>query len=181
MKQIKTNSWKIINSILIICLFTYFIKENSNLKKHKTRIAYVDNLKIFNDFNMTKELTKQNEEKYKPQIKTYDSLVNAIKFLETDLQKLKTIPNKRKTEYAKLQKTVVEKDKELKQIQAYVQSEISNKTWKRINEYIKSYGEKFNLDIILGAQGQGNIMYGKDNVNITEEFLKYANRKYEGN
>lgn len=181
MKILKKNVWKIINSLLIICLFTYFVKENGNLKKHKTRIAYVDNLKIFNDFNMTKELTKQNEEKYKSQIATFDSLVNAIKSLETDLQKLKTIPNKRKMEYAKLQKIVVEKDKELKQIQAYVQGEISTKTWKRINEYIKSYGEKFNLDLILGAQGQGNIMYGKDNVDITEEFIKYANHKYEGN
>lgn len=181
MELLKKHLWKIINSILIIGFILYFVNYKSTQEKHKNKIVYIDNIKIFNEFNMTKDLTKENEAKYKGQIKEFDSLVNTIKAMETELQKLKTIPNKKKLTYAKLQKIVIEKDKELKQLQNYVQNDISSKTWKRLNNYIKEYGTKYNLDLIIGAQGNGTIMYGKDNVNITEVFLKYANKKYEGN
>lgn len=181
MKLLKNNAWELINSILIIGLLLYFVNYTITQEKHKNKIVYVDNIKIFKKFNMTKDLTKEIENKYKGQIKEFDSLVNVIKTMEINLQKLKTISNAKKLAYAKLQKIVVEKDKELKKIQGFVQNEISTKTWKRLNEYIKEYGKKYNFDIILGAQGNGTIMYGKENVDITDVFLKYANNKYEGN
>lgn len=181
MEIIKKNIWQLFNTLLLVGLIIYFVNYKTTQEKHKNKIVFIDNIKIFSDFNMTNDLTKQNEDKYKGQIKEFDSLVSTIKTMETNLQKLKSISNKKKLAYAKLQKIIVEKDKELKQIQSYVQNDISKKTWKRLNEYITEYGKKYNLDIIMGAQGNGSIMYGKDNVDITDVFLKYANKKYEGN
>jgi len=181
MEFLKKNLWKVINTLLIIGFALYFINYTITQRKHKNKIVFIDNVKVFSDFNMAKDLTKQNENKYKSQIKEFDSLVKTIKEMETKLQKLKTISNSKKMAYAKLQKIVVEKDNELKKIQNFVQNDISSKTWKRLNEYIQNYGKKYNLDIIMGTQGNGNIMYGKDNVDITDVFLKYANKKYEGN
>lgn len=178
----KANLWNIINSILIICLFSYILVTTLSQKDDsKSKIVYVDNIKLFTDFNMTKDLNKQNEKKYAGKIKVFDSLVNNIKILEQSLQKLKTIPNSKKMEYAKLQKVVVEKDRELAEIREFVKNDVNKKVWKRLNNYINTYGEKRNIDIILGAQGQGNIMYGKDYADITKDFIKFANSKYEGN
>ncbi len=182
MKITKANLWNIVNSILIICLFSYILVTTLSQKEDsKSKIVYVDNIKLFTDFNMTKDLNKQNEKKYAGKIKVFDSLVNNIKILEQSLQKLKTIPNSKKMEYAKLQKVVVEKDRELAEIREFVKNDVNKKVWKRLNNYINTYGKKRNIDIILGAQGQGNIMYGKDYADITKDFIKFANSKYEGN
>ena len=181
MKITKNNLWQIINTVLIISILSYIAVTAMQQKEKKSNIVYIDNIKIFNNFNMTKDLSKENEKKYAGKIKVFDSLVNKIKTLEISLQKLKTIPNDKKIAYAKLQKIVVEKDKELKEIQTFVKNDINKKVWKRINDYIKIYGKIHQIDIILGAQGSGNIMYGKDKVNITNAFITFANNKYEGN
>lgn len=181
MKITKSNLWQLINTVLIITLLSYIAVTAMQKEEVKSKIVYIDNIKIFNGFNMTKDLSKENEKKYAGKIKVFDSLVNKIKAVEINLQKLRTIPENKKIEYAKLQKIVVEKDKELKEIQTFVKNDLNKKIWKRLNDYIKIYGEKHHIDIILGAQGNGNIMYGKANVDITNTFIKFANNKYEGN
>jgi hypothetical protein len=40
---------------------------------------------------------------------------------------------------------------------------------------MKSFGKERGYDIIFGTVSGGNILYGEDAVNITNEFLKYIN------
>ncbi len=180
----KNNFWKIINSIFLIAIIAFLIRKNDfdNKNNHQNfNIAYIDNIKIFSNFNMTKDLSKINEKKYASKIKAFDSLVVKIKTMENYLKKQRHISKKEKLNYAKIQKIVIEKDKELKRIQENVKNEINVKVWKRLNEYIVMFGKKKKLNLILGAQGNGNIMYGNSKINITDSFIKFANNKYEGN
>jgi len=174
----KNKVWQIVNSILLLGVVLFLIISNLESKE---KIVFVDNVKVFQEFNMTSELGNQNEAKFKPLIQVFDSLVKDIQGLEAKLKAKKKLTEADRLEYAKRQKIVVEKERELEQVKNYVKEDINNKVWERLNGYITEYGKENNISIILGAQGQGNIMYGKEPVDITQDFIQYANSKYEGN
>jgi outer membrane protein len=49
----------------------------------------------------------------------------------------------------------------------------------QINSYVKEFGEKKGYDLILGVTSDGNILYGKDAIDITNEVLKGINENYK--
>ncbi|WP_435261216.1 OmpH family outer membrane protein [Tenacibaculum sp. nBUS_03] len=174
MKQIK-NIWSGINSALIISLVIIYFLANNNEK-----VVYIDNVKLYNEFHMTKELGGINEKKYKPILIKFDSLVNRLKSMEVRLNKQQKITKNEEEEYMKLKRMVVSGDTEVQKLRSQVKMEINKKVWERLNGYVREFGEEYQYDIILGAQGQGNIMYSGEQFNVTDEFIEYANLKYEG-
>lgn len=48
----------------------------------------------------------------------------------------------------------------------------------KINGIIKSYAEKNGYDYILGTTNEGNILFGAENDDITEEILERVNEEY---
>ena len=50
----------------------------------------------------------------------------------------------------------------------------------QVNAYIKRYGEENDYDIILGVTLSGNILYGVDKKDITEEIITGLNKEYKG-
>lgn len=175
----KKKLWQIINSISLFGILITMVIFNSI--KEENKIVFVDNVKLYQEFNMTKELGVQNEKKYQPLIRTFDSLVQDIQSLEIELKTKKKITEKDRLTYAKRQKILLEKEQELKEIKSFVKEDINNKVWERLNGYMIEYGREKKITLILGAQGQGNIMYGNELVDITQDFINYANFKFEGN
>ncbi len=88
--------------------------------------------------------------------------------------------NKKPELLDKLENQLRKEDKRLKEMTKLLSNDISNKVWKRLNVYIKEYGEVNGYDIIMGTQGSGNVMYAKDVIDITNEILNYSNNRYEG-
>ncbi|WBX75079.1 hypothetical protein PG911_10460 [Tenacibaculum ovolyticum] len=131
---------------------------------------------------MTNELGKLSEEKFSPKLRVYDSLVKVITVMEGDLKlKGNKVSKNERNKYINLRRNLSVKEKELEEIRMYVKNDISKKVWARLNSYIKEFGENKNIMLIMGAQGNGNIMYGDSIIDYTEKFIKYANYKYEGN
>jgi len=50
----------------------------------------------------------------------------------------------------------------------------------QINTFIKSYAEKNDYDIVLGLTRSGNILYGSEATDITQEIISGANQEYKG-
>lgn len=48
----------------------------------------------------------------------------------------------------------------------------------KVNAYLKEYGEDAGYDLILGATSGGNILYGIDGIDITQDVLKGLNATY---
>ena len=48
----------------------------------------------------------------------------------------------------------------------------------KVNAYLKEYGEDSGYDLILGATAGGNILYGIEAIDLTEEVLKGLNESY---
>jgi outer membrane protein len=48
----------------------------------------------------------------------------------------------------------------------------------QINSFVKEYGQSHGYDVILGTTAEGNLLYGKDGIDITEEVLVELNKNY---
>lgn len=49
--------------------------------------------------------------------------------------------------------------------------------WEQLNAGIAEYGKHHQIDFILGAKGDGNIMFASDRCDITKELIQYINQK----
>jgi outer membrane protein len=50
----------------------------------------------------------------------------------------------------------------------------------QVNSYVKEYAKKHNYDIVYGTTMDGNILYGKEQYDITDDVLEYLNKQYRG-
>ena len=58
------------------------------------------------------------------------------------------------------------------------ETELLEGVMNQINAYIKTYAEKNNYDIILGTTAAGSILFGEDDMDLTEQILKEMNEHY---
>ena len=134
--------------------------------------VYVNNVTLFNGFNMSKDLGKKHQKQIKLAEKSLDSLITIFNILKEQKNKEKVL---------ELQKQLQVKDQQLAQMNEHLTKDVSQQVWNRLNIYIKEYGTSHKFKFILGTQGNGNVMYAKESLDVTEELLEFANAKYEGN
>lgn len=156
----------IANSVILtaIVIFLFF----AFLHKKEPQIVYVDNVKVFSTFNMSRDLNRIHQGDLKKQKTTVDSLIGILQKTNAP------------SENPELQQLFIYENNRLKEMGDYFSNEVSQQVWSRINSYMDNFGKENDYHIILGTQGNGNIMYAKKEIDITEEFIEYANKKYEG-
>tara|TARA_R110002072_G_scaffold287464_4_gene453159 strand:+ start:31407 stop:31910 length:504 start_codon:yes stop_codon:yes gene_type:complete len=152
--------------ILLVLLVTYHLIFNNGEKNKNT--VYIDNVLLFSGFNMTNDIKSTYENELKKQKSIVDSLL-------IDLQQ-----SEEGTIKEDLQLRFVSENNKLKEMNDYFMNDLSGQVWERLNSYIQEFGELNDYSIILGTQGAGNLMYAKDDMNITKELLEFVNKKYEG-
>ncbi|WP_308993693.1 OmpH family outer membrane protein [Mariniflexile litorale] len=165
----KLNIHATINSILLLTLVVfgfYFY-----LDRNKQEIVYIDNIKLFNGFNMTKDIKSIEEAKINKQGKELDSLYAIFQ----------SVTNKEAVAFKNLQQQIAYKSKAIQELQDNYTHQLSNTIWDRLNSYIKEYAQTKKFKIIVGTSGNGNVMYGDETTDITTQILKFSNIKYEGN
>lgn len=160
----------LVNFLLIAGLLLYLFL--SSLTPKRKTFVYVNNVQLFNQFNMAKDLGKLHQDKLKAKEKELDSLFTVYNVLKTSNN-----TNKIKS----LEASLSNGDSELQQMKQYFSSEVSQQVWNRLNGYLKTYGEDNNYEIIFGSKGDGTVMYAKEGNDITDAVVSYVNEKYEGN
>ena len=146
------------------------------LKKSNSKNAYIISGQVYEKYKGKIEIEKKFTQSQSMNKIFYDSLQVEIKFL------------KQKVDEGKLDKKVLD-DKYYvysKMFEDYKQGnekeigEYNKQIWNQINQYVKDYGKEKGYEFILGASGDGTIMYSNDANNITEDVIQYINNKYEG-
>ncbi|MGJ8664822.1 MAG: OmpH family outer membrane protein [Patiriisocius sp.] len=165
--MLKRNLLVIINIILLLCL-AIIISIHFLWKKDKQEIVHFDNAKVFSEFNYSKELSQQGMNTITIQKKRVDSIVNLLQQEINDTKK------------EALQREFVSANENLKRMSEEISNQANYQIWSRINEYTKEFGEQNDYQMILGTTGNGNLMYAKNSLDVTEAFLAFANKKYEG-
>jgi outer membrane protein len=60
-----------------------------------------------------------------------------------------------------------------------INKEINDKVWDRLNPVISKFGKEKGLDLLIGANGMGTVLYADDSKDITDDLIRYINENYE--
>lgn len=165
----------VIATILVLVFFQFVKKDNT---------VYVDNNVLMRDYKGMQVMQAEYEKKAAVWQANVDTLITDW---ETELRS-----------YEKERKSMTAKERELKeeilrnrqqQINQYREAmgqkareeeqKMTQTVLNEVNDYIKEYGKKHGYKYILGATGNGNIVYAKEAHNITEDVLKGLNEEYD--
>ena len=155
----------LIGLIIIVTLISYLQSNNQQ------DIAYINNIQLFNSFNMTKDIKTFEEAKINAQGKELDSLYVL----------LQSKKEKESTSLKNIQQQIAYKSKAFQELQDNYTRNLSKNVWNRLHIYIKEYAQAHHLKIILGTSGNGNVMFAEEAIDITKQILEFSNKKYEGN
>lgn len=136
------------------------------------KIAFVDLGILYNEFTYTKELEKE----YKTLLTRRQSELDSLQ-MQYNTEKNKN----NRTEEGRIANEFSIKQQSYSEESERYRQEMSNKIWKQLSQYLEKFGEENNYAFILGATGNGNIMFSdKKRFDVTEDVLKYVNQQYNG-
>lgn len=142
------------------------------------KLAYVDNTRLFQEFTLKKELEaayKKTENARKAQL---DSMMLELKMISREYESTRNTKLLNLLEIGKEQ--VMMKQKEYEEDNQVLTEQYDAQIWKQLNQYMKEYGDKEGYDFIMGAQGDGALMYAGEKNNITDDLISFVNKRYEG-
>ena len=146
---------------------------------NKPKTAYVDTVEVYNNFEMKIELEKKLDETKDARTRILDSLLNEVETVVSYLrqnEKDKEAVNK----YEFLRQQYLTREQQFEEDNRALAQQYTDQVWKQLNQYVKDFGEDQNYQYIYGTTGQGNLMYAKEQLEISEEVLKYVNERYQG-
>ncbi|MFM8913034.1 MAG: OmpH family outer membrane protein [Flammeovirgaceae bacterium] len=131
----------------------------------ETKVAFILNQRVFNEFDGKKELEEKLLKVRKANKAAIDSLGSLIQ---------------QTSNYSVIQMH----KSSISDIQ-FAEGELTEKytsdLWNTINSGIKEFGEQKGYDFIFGATGNGGLMYAKKGNDVTDEVIQYLNKWYSGN
>ncbi len=177
----KINKFLLI-TIIVLILFNLGLGIYNTMSKK--RIAYVRSGLVLEKFEGMIEARKLFDQKLSKWQSEYDTLVSLYNNkMELYQIKEKSLSANQKAEFAleikKLEENINKYQENAEKNSATEKDKLSLGAVNQINDYIKEYAEKHNLSIVLGVTNTGNILYGEDAVDITEDIIKGLNKNYK--
>jgi outer membrane protein len=145
--------------------------------QHEYKIAYVEINSLYNSFAFKKELENKLVMIKQTRKNILDSMQLQLRVLASSLNPEK---EKDKLLFETTKQTYIEKGKAFSEDNNALTGEYSSSVLKQINEYMQEYGKAHGYSYILGADGNGTIMFADTEKNITDEVLAYLNDRYKG-
>ncbi len=162
----KLNLLFIFNVLLIGLLVTYFA---FRILEPNKKIVYVDNNKLFEGFNMTKEMKQVGE-------KEFNTRKIGLDLLYSKLQSQTISDGEKKM----LMQQFIQGKEGLEQFNQSFATEEASKIWSRIHGYTADFSQENKYQLIIGSQNKQTVLFADENVDVTNELLTYINKKYEG-
>ncbi len=165
---------KKINNIIIYSFLAGIIGYLVFGNTQKDKVVYVDNIELFSGFHMKAELEKKYSEVEGQRKTILDSIYMEIK-IKAELKDASASES-----LTMLKKEFLMKKELFDKENAETMTNYNTQIWNQLNEYTKQYGKEHGYEFILGANGQGVLMYADDTKNVTKELLQFANAKFDG-
>jgi outer membrane protein len=141
----------------------------------------VDTGKLFNEFKMSKELKSKMDIVSLEKKRIVDSLYNEMSKMSSIFNSANVKPTELEIKNAKLlEQEYYYRQKQFTEESQKLDMDYTSKIWTQLNEYLDEYGKNKKYDFILGANGEGNLLYAKDDIDVTMDVVQFVNNKYEG-
>jgi outer membrane protein len=163
------NRYKLLffTSIVVIAglVVWVFVGKNQDNTSNKETVI-IDSFKVFEGFQLKKDYDAKIEKEFATEKAELDSMGYKFNTLKNPL------------EIDALKKQFVIKKRQFDEKFQTVSQKYTNEVYERLNTYIKEFGKKNNFGIIIGSNGQGNVMYRDEAMDVTEKLITFINDKY---
>lgn len=148
-------------SLIVLGLLVWTI----NVYAHRRDIAYVDIAKLAENYKLKKDMEKVST-----------SNLYKIKGVIDSLEMVKKVTNGGNV---MLDSQISHAHTAFNRYFVQSNQEINKKMWERLNVVIDNYGKEHGLEMIIGANGAGTLLYADNKRDVTDDLIKYVNQKYE--
>jgi outer membrane protein len=135
------------------------------------KVAFIRNGQLISEYQGIKEARSVHFKSRTDKMTSLDSLNDSYKrfSLEKDPDQFLL---------RDLQQKIFQTQNWLSENSEFTTSEVFQGSLNQINSFVKSYAENNGIDLVLGVTADGNIMYGSNELDITEEVLIELNKNY---
>jgi len=169
-----------VNIVLAVAVGYLFLNSN----KANKEVVYVNTHKLLTNYKGMLAAQKDIEEKSKAWQANIDTLTNDV---QNEMKKYeKERPHLSAKELKLTEELLRHKQQQLMQYQQAIKQKAQEEDMKLkekivadVNVFIKDYGEKHSYDYILGSTNMGNVLYGKEALDVTDDVLKGMNAAYK--
>tara|TARA_R110002073_G_scaffold56835_16_gene144567 strand:- start:15310 stop:15828 length:519 start_codon:yes stop_codon:yes gene_type:complete len=148
------------------------------------KIGFVDNSVLINDYQEKKEIEAKLKSKIQAYEKRRDSLGQAFQ-LDVKAAEVKA-RSMSQANLQKLQQEFQQKEQIISQQLQFEQQQIAQESQskndsliKKVRDFVKNYGKANGYNFILGSNEAGSVMYGTDEVDLTQTILDALNEAYK--
>lgn len=147
----------ILLAIAVVVLFGLQLSSS-----HTTDVKVVDLIRLFNHYQLKADMERADSVMLGQKLRAIDSV-----------KTLASVQQQENYQQYLYQLNVAYE-------QAHVQSNdrINEAVWKQLNTLIDKYGQEQGVEILIGANGMGSVMYHDAYHDITDELIKYVNDDY---
>ncbi len=164
----------IITITLLILVLGFFYWKNQVEENYVNKVVFIDNLKLFEEFQMKKDFDLLIEKDLIVESRKLDSIGAIVSKMDQNPLTPAPILAQNKQVYFSLKQLFEEKYQKLAK-------NYTAQVYERLNAYLNEYGKLHEIRLIVGGSGQGNVMFVNENADITDEVLQYVNKKYLDN
>lgn len=171
-------------AIFAMILAAFAIMFYNHFQKHP-KIAYVRSQELVYGYDGTKEAMSQFNNKKQKLLANADTL--KAEFQRDFANYKREYPTLSKMEIKKYESKLARKEKQVKNYSEAINKKIKSNddemmqaVLNQINSYAKEYGKQHGYTLILGTTLSGNVLYGEDAIDITDDLLTEINKKYHG-
>jgi outer membrane protein len=174
----------IMNKRIIIVLLTGLViviasmMANTYFFLYRTKVCYVRNQYVVENFDGMKDAHKAFDIKFKEQRNFLDSLQLLYKTAQMNYTATKDKITENKLR--KAQSDLIQYNGYYKNITNEADQKMTEEVLGQVNEYIKEYGDKNGYDMIIGTTSSGNLLYATPKLDKSEELLHAINLLYRG-
>lgn len=129
------------------------------------KILVVDRNKIFEDFKLVREMRKSTQRDFEIQKYKTDSLYKQVALHQGD---------------SAVMLRFIESRERLDRMANSFPSEKITQIHSRLESYANDFAAEKNCDLILFKEDMGQVLHAAKPIDVTQEFVEYANKKYEG-
>jgi len=166
---------RIITAVIILMSFASCQEQD--------KVAFVDNTKVMDDYQMKIDIEKKYEDRSTAFNKQRDSigLVYQMEIQTIQMQLSKMSPRKQEEESQKFQQKWQPVQQQM-QFQQQQMEQGFNKEMDsvivKVNDFVEDYGKKNGYTFIFGKNRAGSVMYGAEAKDITEAVTEAINADY---
>ena len=135
-----------------------------------SKTAYVLNARLLKEYKGTEDIKKSLSRRFEKNQVLVDSLKFVFQKIEETKLSTKDIQFKRFQIKESLDRMTSEEER--------ASAEAEAQLWNQINVHVSNYGKENNYSMIIGAMGNGNLMYADSTLDVTSKVIDYMNKKY---